>query len=200
MILFKHVVISILVLIVNSKYTLMETSACGYSPLTAVNVCLNLKILITTCLNILRGLKSFLLSSSWSREQSNTSSPPTPLSLSLLSSFSVFVQFTHINVIYQLRDIYSICRWWWNVATYKWCRSRYEGVSVVSCILSSVDAINIITKITVYKAIQDVIIGLHHNGTIHSPYSTNYIELHHNMQKFPEYNIELFFLKILYNV
>ena len=48
---------------------------------------------------------------------------------------------------------------------------------------------------TVYKAIQDVIIGLHHNGTIHSPYSTNYIELHHNMQKFPEYNIELFFFK-----
>jgi hypothetical protein len=43
--------------------------------------------------------------------------------------------------------IYSICRWCWNVATYKWCRSRYEGeltVSVVFCILSSVDAINII--------------------------------------------------------
>ena len=43
---------------------------------------------------------------------------------------------------------------------------------------------------TVYEAIQDVIVGLHHNGIIHSPYSTNYIELHHNMQKFPEYNID----------
>jgi len=40
---FKHVLICILVLIVNSKYTLMETSACGYSPLITVNVCLDLE-------------------------------------------------------------------------------------------------------------------------------------------------------------
>ena len=40
---FKHMLICILVLIVNSKYTLMETSACDYSPLTTVNVCLDLE-------------------------------------------------------------------------------------------------------------------------------------------------------------
>ena len=40
---FKHMLICILVLIVNSKYTLMETSACGYSSLTTVNVCLDLE-------------------------------------------------------------------------------------------------------------------------------------------------------------
>ena len=42
----------------------------------------------------------FLLSSSSPREQLHTPSPPTPLSF--LSSFSVLVQFTHINV----RNIY----------------------------------------------------------------------------------------------
>ena len=40
---FKHMLICILVLIVNSKYTLMETSTCGYSALTTVNVCLDLE-------------------------------------------------------------------------------------------------------------------------------------------------------------